>query len=459
MLALVILATSISGGGPQAQYRELAELPFLRSTKRAFVVSRPELAFGPTVESYSISPNGRYILAIQHDPVDELAVLKAGRTVRRRLVLWDASRKTRRTVANFPTTVTQYGTPSIAWLGRSSTAMIDFYASRAAGTESSFHAWFFTPATGALRRVRRTNTGGLEWIAEASPVEPIALLINRHRVFDPSQVQPAIKFEVVSAAGEVTGRVARGAVASSQDEIYWSSEGGRVSIYASRRSATGSIRSVILEVSLVPLTVVESEEIVWPYYEESELHSDIWLDLTGVSVEPSSETVVSEVDWTYSDEGDAVWLVSDKTGDDSKLLVAIGADQAAISPNARFVAYRQSDALFYRNMRRVSRTELDAILAARWLQAQMTRAKSIATAIYIFAADHDDRLPYAHEFPDLLIGYFGNPDVFKGFTYLGNGEILSKIRDFAGTVVGYLLIDGGRVVAYADSHVEWHPDP
>ena len=59
----------------------------------------------------------------------------------------------------------------------------------------------------------------------------------------------------------------------------------------------------------------------------------------------------------------------------------------------------------------------------------------------------------------MLIGYLRSPDALKGFTYLGNGEILTKIQDFAGTVVGYLLIDGGRVVAYADTHVEWHPDP
>ena len=290
-------------------------------------------------------------------------------------------------------------------------------------------------------------------------MEPIALLINRHRVFDPSQVQPAIKFEVVSAAGEVTGRVARGAVAISQDEIYWSSEGGRVSIYASRRSATGSIRSVILEVSLVPLTVVESEEIVWPYYEESELHSDIWLDLTGVSVEPSSETVVSEVDWTYSDEGDAVWLVSDKTGDDSKLLVAIGADQAAISPNARFVAYRQSDALFYRNMRRLSPSELDAVLYARWLYAELVRAKKVAMAIVMFAADYYERLPYQSEFPDALIPYAGGRKVFEGFTYLGNGENMDDIENWPEAVMGYLSIEGGRAVVYVDTHVEWHPDP
>ncbi|MCH7904391.1 MAG: hypothetical protein IH944_07465 [Armatimonadetes bacterium] len=444
MLALAILSTAIAVGDPAVQSLGLANLAVLRTTTRAFVLSDPEIALEPEIEQYSISPNGRYILAIQGEPVDEVALLRAGRPQKRELVLWDSSRKRKQTIARFPADASDRPAPTITWLGGTSTGLVVFYDS-----STTMHLWFVNASSASIRRVKRTDADGAFFNASGSPTVPYALLANiRGRRGATTPWAFTVSFEALDAAGRVTGRLDYDENMVPPGKIFWSADGTRALIAAQRLSSTGGRRQIVLEIDPRTMTLVEHDGSV-AVYQQTNRHEDMRIEQLPIDVQREDQAVFAS----------ATWLVSDLTGGMSQTFVAVGAKDAEISPSANYVAYRQSNALFVRRLNRLSAADLEAILAARRQFEAMSLAKRAMTAVVMFASDNNDRMPYASEFQAAVAQYFPNLEGLDGFQYLGNGEIMADIKDVAGTVMGYVRIDGGRVIAYADTRVVWEPDP
>ncbi|MCB0825908.1 MAG: hypothetical protein KDC26_06940 [Armatimonadetes bacterium] len=82
-------------------------------------------------------------------------------------------------------------------------------------------------------------------------------------------------------------------------------------------------------------------------------------------------------------------------------------------------------------------------------------AKMVATAIMIYAADHEEQFPTIENWTEKIIPYLKNRPIMEGFVYMLGDKHLKDIKDPAKTVLGYIDGKDGRAVAYADGHVKW----
>ncbi|MCH8979798.1 MAG: hypothetical protein IH945_11235 [Armatimonadetes bacterium] len=85
-------------------------------------------------------------------------------------------------------------------------------------------------------------------------------------------------------------------------------------------------------------------------------------------------------------------------------------------------------------------------------------ATILALGILMFAADHDGELPYSGSFQTDVFPYVKTNSLFEGFVYTYSGGALYDLEDPTYTEFGYILVDGGRVVAYADGRVKFIKD-
>lgn len=156
-----------------------------------------------------------------------------------------------------------------------------------------------------------------------------------------------------------------------------------------------------------------------------------------------------------------LWMMATSTSDYQFALVTGSADvqTGKIAPDRSAVAYMDKGNVFVREMIKLNTKEFTALLEREEQQEAMTKAKQIATAMHIYAADWDDAFPPADGFQDKLMPYVKNGQLFDGFVYTFTGGKSTDIAEPDKTEVGYVQGRRGRAVAYADGHVKWIKNP
>lgn len=122
------------------------------------------------------------------------------------------------------------------------------------------------------------------------------------------------------------------------------------------------------------------------------------------------------------------------------------------------VAYCDAGVLLLRELKKVDHNRaLDLTLELRH-RATMNAAKQVGIALLIYAADADDILPNGENFIAKLLPYTKDSKILSNFNYTFAGGPIDKIKDPAGTELGFVLGEGGRAIVYADGHAKWVSD-
>ncbi len=155
------------------------------------------------------------------------------------------------------------------------------------------------------------------------------------------------------------------------------------------------------------------------------------------------------------------WLVSKVGKRNYRYLLGANLRHTSFTP--------KRDALFYIGREGAFVVPLVQILTslpAEQLREQLTsQAKQIGLALLMYVQDYDEIFPPAdQDLAFLLTPYTRDSSVFQnsetgvGFVYLLDAIPIAQIQSPAETMAGYFEASGGRVVVYADGHVEWVPD-
>lgn len=156
-----------------------------------------------------------------------------------------------------------------------------------------------------------------------------------------------------------------------------------------------------------------------------------------------------------------LWMMAIHPSDYQFALVSGSADvqSGKIAPNRSAVAYMDKGNVFVREMIKLNTAEFTALLDREEQQEALSKAKQLATAMHIYAADWDDVFPTPDGFKDKLMPYVKNAQMFDGFVYTFPGGKATDIAEPSKTEVGYVQGRRGRAVAYADGHVKWIKNP
>ncbi len=156
-----------------------------------------------------------------------------------------------------------------------------------------------------------------------------------------------------------------------------------------------------------------------------------------------------------------LWMMATHPSDYQFALVSGSADvqSARIAPDRSAVAYMDKGNVFVREMIKLGTVEFTALLDREEQQEALSKAKQLATAMHIYAADWDDVFPTPDGFKDKLMPYVKNGQLFDGFVYTFPGGKATDIAEPSKTEVGYVQGRRGRAVAYADGHVKWIKNP
>lgn len=136
-----------------------------------------------------------------------------------------------------------------------------------------------------------------------------------------------------------------------------------------------------------------------------------------------------------------------------------GYEQWAVTADNSLVAFALPGGVAVRKVLTAPAKDIEKAMEVSPREEILSRAKQVALAFLMYAADADDMLPEAGAFPTALLPYLGDQALTEGFVYTYTGERnINKIKDPASTVLGYVAGNGGRAVAYVDGHVKWISD-
>lgn len=153
----------------------------------------------------------------------------------------------------------------------------------------------------------------------------------------------------------------------------------------------------------------------------------------------------------------SLWLTASPENKSARVLLGLSPNPISGSPN-RFgtsLLYSLDGTLYFRVLLSMDQEAWNRIKDARAKTEAMNKAKQVATALMIYAADYDDVLPNSSAFPEAVLPYAMNASLFQGFQFLLGGANMTGIEKPAETVLGYVQGPGGFAVAYGDGHVVW----
>lgn len=151
-------------------------------------------------------------------------------------------------------------------------------------------------------------------------------------------------------------------------------------------------------------------------------------------------------------------LVSTTEQDAPRALVAMDAPIATLSPSLNAVAYVTDDVILVRKLIRLPKSAFDIVDAAEKRMQALSKAKQMGTALLIYAADYDDKLPTDRNLKGIIDPYIKDSDMVDGFNYTFKGGALQDVKSPAETELGYVDGPGGRAVVYVDGHAKWVPN-
>jgi hypothetical protein len=148
-------------------------------------------------------------------------------------------------------------------------------------------------------------------------------------------------------------------------------------------------------------------------------------------------------------------LYGKKGSENPSAVLSFDTTGGTLHPDGRSLFYQSQGALFAVEL---LRTDKAAFLAAREAAERavlMSNAKQVALAALMYAADHDETLPGADGVEDKLAPYLKDTGLMKGMVFTFAGGRLQDISSPATTEMGHIPGPGGKAVFYADGHVKW----
>ncbi|GIV09765.1 MAG: hypothetical protein KatS3mg019_1856 [Fimbriimonadales bacterium] len=144
-------------------------------------------------------------------------------------------------------------------------------------------------------------------------------------------------------------------------------------------------------------------------------------------------------------------------------LVAADSALAQVSPTGDAILYVAHGAAFYRTLFRLPIEEARRLQESAQAEQYLSQGKQIALAFMMYVQDYDEMFPPNvgdEHVAEVLLPYLRDWNPFQvdgvfAFRYALDVKPLGEIESPADTVVGYLQLSGGRVVIYADGHVQW----
>lgn len=286
---------------------------------------------------------------------------------------------------------------------------------------------------------------------EASPTKPIVVMMSRshNKPIEPSGLKTEINFSVC----DLSGRELKSGKASLTGDAFfydWTVDGANM-LGSTRVRTLPKVKatSTLIVLNTATGSINETREKI-AAYGEPEQSSPLALSLEDGEVKFGSTAKPIQ----------SLWLRSVSVSKEPPLLVAKDVDyQYWLSPKCDTIAYLSNGRLFACE---VARMGLDAFMKAKAAAARViavSNAKQVALSVMIYSTDCDDFAPMQSNFEDAIYPYLKNREVLDGFVYTFKGGSFTAVADPANTELGHIVVPGGRVVAYVDSHVRFVPNP
>lgn len=445
---------------PMAYGQELTQPGVVLTEKRALLMLDSHLAVAPRVSSFSISPSGRYVVAVQEVPNNRPLVIGGPppEPLAKRLVVWDSQSGVSKDIV-LPKDVRTERT-RVEWFGRTDLALVLTASDRMVAanspsldpvnsTLSGGREWHvFDPASLSLRRVG--DEGEFSYTRTrlvVSPVSPYAVRVYEEWPHFETESKKRVAGKVVvqrlDADGKWSIETKLPPAFEGVGNLGWSADGRTFQIEARRLAADG--QSVEDRVLLVDAMTGSVEDVIGPVSSYSPTRFPLDVAVVREVTEASSTVGPSFQTW---------WLRSTTKSESEQAMVAANGYGAQLPIGERYVAYVVEGALFTRQLVELSLEQYRQMKESASRAVAISNAKQVALAALIYATDHDDVLP-SNLGIELLEPYAKNGSIFDGFVFVYGGGNLSKVADPANTVLGYSEGPGGRAVAYLDGHVKW----
>jgi hypothetical protein len=301
--------------------------------------------------------------------------------------------------------------------------------------------------------VIKSFSGDVGIQVEPSPTKPIVVMMSQshNKPVEPSGLKTEITFSVCDLNGNVL-KSGKTTLAGDAVLYTWTQDGANM-LGATRLRPLPRAKAVQTLIVLNTTTgaINETHENIKGHDDdENAKMSPLLLSIEAGEVKFGSTAKSIQ----------SLWLRSVRVSKEPPFLVAKDVDnQYWLSPKCETIAYLSNGRLFARDVARLSMDVFMKAKGAAEREIAVSNAKQVALAVMIYSTDCDDFAPLHDGWADALYPYVKNRDVMDGFVYTFKGGSFTEVAQPASTELGYIKVEGGRVVAYVDSHVKFVPDP
>lgn len=159
-----------------------------------------------------------------------------------------------------------------------------------------------------------------------------------------------------------------------------------------------------------------------------------------------------------------IWLIQGSDKACRRQLISPDSDWSKVSPAGTDILVRSRGAVALVHIKRISGEAVDALRKEERTDA-LFRASCIGAALKAYTQDNAGRLaPAGDRFESAIspllrtTDYLTSPGTGSAFVYAPVSTTALEAADAASTSLGYLPMDNGHAVVYADGHAAWDSD-
>jgi len=429
---------------------------------RAILLGLDEVIVSGIVRGYSVSPDDRYIAVLRMEDPHMEHVIGNPSALRApfpdpaiEILIWDEANRRMLQPVNLGKGV--LSSPRLSWLSDGSAVVVqldrreDVMRDGRPGKVRTFESVTVNARTGrVIRRSWSPEPGGF-MVTAVSPVLPVAVEIayangNKYQEGSNWRYDQTIRL----TSFDRNGRVNAVKEVELEDRYFgrdwkWSRDGRSLMLQSNtlgNKSTPG--QRVVIVFDPVTLEYTETRQGLEVYSPQN-----LAFDATLVPVPVYFERLDNTSRMV------ATWLEGDAESFSPRALVCVAPQAARLSPKGGFLHYSRPGALVIRRITIANRQILEQARNAALRTEALRDARQVAKATIIFAMKNDDQMPTAAGARSDLRDYVKDSSILDNFVFTFQGGRLSDVENPATTVLGYTLVEGGRVVAYVDGHVEW----
>ena len=463
-LAIIAALALCGAAAAQSLTRDECLVDVLSAKERGVLIGLADVIVTGVVRAFAVSPNDRYIAVLRmEDPrlerfyTDPTAGLQAPNPGHE-ILIWDELNRKLIKAADLGKGMISPG--EFQWLSDGSAVVLQTDRREVVMRDGrpnpvqTFQIVTVNARTGRAKHRSWTPESGGDMQTAVSPVRPVIVEIAYEYGQMTQQGESWIFVQTLSLTSyDRNGTVNAQRTIELRNRGFagdwqWSKDGTELLLQTRTNASPGApSRRIVLVVDPMTLAYVETGRGLETYSPPART-SDLTLVTEPIAVERGGK----------SSRRIATWIEGDLESFGPRALVCVAPVPAQMSPRGRFLVYAQANALVVRRITTVDRRALEKARLAALRTEKLSNAKQLALGILMFAADHDGELPYSGSFQTDVFPYVKTNSLFEGFVYTYSGGALYDLEDPTYTEFGYILVDGGRVVAYADGRVKFIKD-